>query len=723
MFDLRVLYAEDEESIRNIFSRVLKKIAKEVFVAENGEEALAMYREHNPDIIITDIKMPKMTGFEMAACVRAENKAIPIVATTAHNDSEHFLEAIKLGVTSFLVKPVDMEELTRVLENAGNTVMLQKENIEKTLQLEQALIKAKLAEKAKGDFLAAMSHEIRTPLNAVLGFTELLRDVDNKSLRDEYLSIIESNGKNLLSIINDILDYSKIESGSFDVEKCAFEPLLEFEPVVDLFAIKAYEKKIKLLSFIDPNLPKNILGDPLRIRQILSNLLSNAIKFTPDGKNIFINVVTKHREDKNITLLFEVVDEGIGIPSDKLERIFTPFSQADAGTSRRYGGTGLGLSISSNLASLMGGKLVVESEEGSGSRFWFELDFEVECEAVPQHIEDVVYISNVEKECKDTCVAVLTRYLNALNIKVADKKEDANVIFYYQNVTEKDVVGRKVLITDDPFLYGDENSLKIIRLPLSATKIKKALLLNEENTHKNILLSVSPSTNADKEVLVAEDNKVNQKLISAVLKKHGFKAVIANDGEEAVELFLLEHYPLVLLDIHMPRMDGIEAMKTIRQISEKSKIVALTANANSGDKERFLKSGFDGYLQKPMDEKELLDVLNSCFENQKIDYFSVLEDVLGLEREDIAMLLEDFVLDSISELFAMKNALENGDMHGLFELAHKVKGAAANMRLESVRKIVYEIEQNAKASVYDFDYKQMFELLEKEIGNINFREI
>jgi len=723
LFNLRVLYAEDEESIRNIFSRVLKKIVKEVFVAEDGEEALALYKEYKPDIIITDIKMPKMTGFEMAACVRAENRAVPIVATTAHNDSEHFLEAIKLGVTSFLAKPVDMDELTRVLENVANTIALQKENTEKAVQLEQALIKAKLAEKAKGDFLAAMSHEIRTPLNAVLGFTELLRDVDNKALRDEYLSIIESNGKNLLSIINDILDYSKIESGSFDVEKCIFEPLLEFEPVVDLFAIKAYEKKIKLLSFIDPTLPKNILGDPLRIRQILSNLLSNAIKFTPDGKNIFVNIVTKHRDGKSVKLLFEVVDEGIGIAEDKIERIFTPFSQADAGTSRRYGGTGLGLSISSNLASLMGGKLVVESEEGRGSRFWFELDFEVECEDIPQHIEDVVYISNIEKSCKDTCATVLTRYLDTLNIKITDKKEEASVVFYYQNVIEKDVVGRKILITDDPFLYGDEDSLKIIRLPLSSTKIKKALLLSEESTHKNILQTVNPGINIDKEVLVAEDNKVNQKLISAVLKKHGFKAVIANDGEEAVELFLLDHYPLVLLDIHMPRMDGVEAMKTIRQINEKSKIVALTANANSGDKERFLKSGFDGYLQKPMDEKELLFVLNSCFENKSANYFSTMEDSLGLNREDIAMLLEDFVLESASELFAIRDALERGDMRELFELSHKIKGAAANLRLESIQKIAYDIEQNAKDSVCDFGYKQMFELLEKEISNINFKEI
>jgi signal transduction histidine kinase/HPt (histidine-containing phosphotransfer) domain-containing protein len=717
LIDLRVLYAEDEESIRTIFSRVLSKLVKELFVAVDGEEALELYRTHQPDVILTDIRMPKMTGFEMASIVRNENKIIPIIAVTAHNDAEHFLEAIRLGVTSFLVKPIDAEELIRTLESVNNIVMLQKENAQKTVQLEEALIKAKLAEKAKGDFLAAMSHEIRTPLNAVLGFAELLRDVDNKTLRDEYLSIIESSGKNLLSIINDILDYSKIESGSFEIEKCEFEPLCEFEPIVDLFGIKAYEKKIKLLSFIDPALPKSVIGDPLRIRQILSNLLSNAIKFTPEGKNIFINIAPRQISDTKITVLFEVTDEGIGIASEKLERIFTPFSQADAGISRHYGGTGLGLSISSNLASLMGGKLSVESEERSGSRFWFELDFDVVCAQEKHAMSETVYISNIDS-CGFVC-KILVKYLDALNIKTTDEIKDATVVFAYQTINGDNGAKRTVLITEDPFLYGNE----IIRLPLSATKIKKTLLYVNMDEHESILPNSASDEAKHKDVLVADDNKINQKLISAVLKKHGFRAVIANDGEEAVELFLLEHYPLVFLDIHMPRMDGVEALKIIKQIDSSSKIVALTANANSGDKERFLKEGFDGYLQKPMNEKELLDVLNSGFVDKKIDYFAVLEESLGLSRDDIAELLGDFVFESVAELAAMRDALEKKDLKGLFEWAHKIKGAAANLRLESIKNIVFEIEQNAKNCNNDFEYDAMITALEKEIAQINFKEI
>jgi len=722
LFDLKVLYAEDEESIRMIFSRVLNKLVKELFVASDGEEALELYKLHQPDIIITDIRMPKMTGFEMASIVRSENKIIPIVAVTAHNDAEHFLEAIRLGVSNFLVKPIDTTELVRTLESVNNIVMLQKENKEKTEQLEKALIKAKLAEKAKGDFLAAMSHEIRTPLNAVLGFTELLRDVDNKALRDEYLSIIESSGKNLLSIINDILDYSKIESGSFEIEKCEFEPLNEFEPIIDLFAIKAYEKKIKLLSFIDPRLPKSILGDPLRIRQIISNLLSNAIKFTPTGKNIFINIMQIESNDNGrIAILFEVIDEGIGIPEGKINRIFTPFSQADAGISRQYGGTGLGLSISSNLASLMGGKLTVQSAEGVGSRFWFELDFDVVHAEEKHCFTEIAYVENIEN-CNFAC-DLLCKYLDALCIKRTDDKNSATVVFMTHRMpSEGSDMGRIVFITEDPFLHGDEKMLKIIRLPLSATKIKKALLGDVNIKQDKISLAISSNTDKCKEVLVAEDNKINQKLISAILNKHGFKAIIANDGEEALELFLLEHYPLVFLDINMPRMDGIQAMKTIKQIDTQSKIVALTANANSGDKEKFLAEGFDGYLQKPINEKELLDILNGCFSCQKIDYFSILEESLGLGREDIAELLGDFVVESASELVAMRDMLDKGDLKELFELAHKTKGAAANLRLENIRAIAAAIEQNAKNHVVDYEYSVMITELEREIAKINFKE-
>lgn len=714
MFDLRVLYAEDEDAIRIIFERILKKFVKELFVASNGEEALELYKQHQPDIILTDIKMPKMTGFEMAEIVRKDNRLIPIIALSAHNDIEFFLEAIKLGVTNFLVKPVDAEELIRTLETVGEVVKLQKENKQKTKELEEALIKARLAEKAKGDFLAAMSHEIRTPLNAVLGFTELLKDVDNKTLRDEYLAIIESNGKNLLYIINDILDYSKIESGSFDIEPHTFEALPEFESVVELFAIKAYEKKIKLLSFIDPRIPKKLIGDSLRIRQILSNLISNAIKFTPEGKNIFINIIPQDIKDGKIGVLFEIKDEGIGIPSDKLERIFTPFSQADAGISRKFGGTGLGLSISSNLASMMGGRLCVESEEGSGSRFWIELEFDVADSTVEQVDKKSVYIVNLES-CGATCM-VFAKYLDAMGIDWVETAEEADVIVCYEKMEAGYEGKKKVLLTGDPFAYGTDT----IRLPLSATKLKKALFGGVENKDEHSKYVDKPHGGNMPEVLVADDNKTNQKLITALFKKHGYEAVIASDGEEAVELFLLKRYPMVLLDIQMPKMNGIEAMKVIKQIDSNTQVIALTANANAGDRERFIAEGFDEYLQKPINEKELFGVLGSYYDNKTNYYVAALEESLGLDRDEIMSLLEDFVLDAAAELVPMKEAIASKNFEAIFELSHKIKGAAANLRLESVRKVACDIEENAKNRA-DIEYMELLHSLEREIVAINYK--
>jgi PAS domain S-box-containing protein len=834
VFDLKILYAEDEEDIRTLLARVLKKLAKEVIVAQNGLEALSMYKECSPDIIITDINMPKMSGFEMAEKVRENNKLIPIIAVTAHNDTEHFMDAIKLGVTSFLVKPVEISELQRVLTSVEQIVNLQRDNRQKSALLEQyksavdssnlvsktdingvityvndhfckvsgytveeligkphnivrhpdtpkslfeelwstitqkkmwrgkiknlakngetyvvdttilpivdengeieefisirtditalenALMQAKIAEKAKGDFLAAMSHEIRTPLNAILGFTSLLKEVQSKALMDEYLSIIESSGKNLLSIINDILDYSKLESGSFDIEKCEFEPLGEFEPVVDLFAVKAYEKKILLLSFIDPRLPKKLIGDPLRLRQILSNLLSNAIKFTPDGKEIEINITASSVNGDKIKVLFEVKDSGVGIPQDKLEKIFTPFSQADAGISRKYGGTGLGLSISSSLASMMGGRLLVESKEGVGSRFWFEIDFEI-ADAKPSYVCENAVKAHVDSCLNQRTALLLTRYLEAAGFVLSDTAFDADFAFVCKsadNMTGKPI---EILVSDSPFFAGEENGFRVVRLPLCATKIKKAI--NQEPTTKAETIK-EPKKEFKQKVLVADDNGVNLKLISVLLAKYKIEAVLAKDGEEAVSLFERGDYPLVFLDIHMPKMDGIEAMKAIKERgAQDSKIVALTANANLGDKERFLEAGFDAYLQKPIDEKELLSVLEAYLDGKTSDYVKLLEERLGLDKESIAMLLEEFVQNSVSEIVDMNTAVENGDLEKLFELAHKIKGAAANLRLENIRTIAMQIEQNALKEVKECDYYSLIESLDKEIASINYKEI
>ena len=316
-----------------------------------------------------------------------------------------------------------------------------------------------------------------------------------------------------------------------------------------------------------------------------------------------------------------------------------------------------------------------------------------------------------------TC-GVFSKYIEAFGMELADEASKADIIVCYEHMIDGCEEKKKILITADPFAYGNDT----LRLPLSATKLKKVLLEEqggdlEAKSHIDMARAGSMA-----KVLVADDNKTNQKLITALFKKHGYEAVIANDGEEAVALFSSKRYPLVLLDIQMPKMDGIEAMKVIKQIEPNAQVIALTANAGVGDKERFLADGFDDYLQKPINEKELFGVLGSYYDNSVNTYMAMLEDTLGLDRDEIKSLLEDFVLDSTMEIMPMRDAIASGDLGSLFGLAHKIKGAAANLRLDSVQKVAYDIEQNAKNGV-NMNYEELLHLLEREIIAINYKGV
>ena len=376
---------------------------------------------------------------------------------------------------------------------------------------EAARKKAEASERAKSEFLANMSHEIRTPLNAMFGFIKMLQEKEFDEESKKYLNIIEKSGQTLLTIINDILDFSKIESGKMYIEKIEFNPKEEIEVIQNLFASSASEKHI-LLEFKENNLKWCIMSDPTRIKQVISNLLSNAIKFTPENKQIILNV--KYDEEKE-ELFAEVIDEGIGIPKEKMEHIFDSFSQADNSTTRKYGGTGLGLSISSRLIELLGGELKVESEVGKGSRFYFTIP--------------------------------------AKKTKLCPEKQE----------------------------------------------IKTKKILNEK---------------FDKHILVVEDNMANQMFMKVILQKMGITFDIANDGVEAIEKFKNNKYDLILMDENMPNMNGIEATKKIREIEREKDldhtiIVALTANALTGDKERFILAGMDYYLSKPLDIEKFKEIL------------------------------------------------------------------------------------------------------------------
>ncbi len=367
---------EDSEIVRESTCDILDQYFDECDIAINGQEGLQKYKqfheEHHTfyDIVITDINMPKMNGIEMIELILTINQEANIIVMSAHNESDYLIKLINLGISNFVLKPVDITLFQTMISRTVETVINQKKlkyYHTKMNELHLNLHKAKeMAENAsiqKSQFLANMSHEIRTPLNAITGFISLLNEKETDPEKLKYLQIVKNSSDSLLHIISDILDISKIENNMMEVEPVNFNPYEELITVAELFQVKAAEKGIILSVNFNANIPKNLYSDVLRIKQIYGNLLSNAIKFTPEGSKIK-SIICYAKGKLNI----RVKDYGIGIPKDKHESIFNPFYQLE-GTTNKYGGTGLGLSISRQLAKMIGGELTLQSEEGYGSTF------------------------------------------------------------------------------------------------------------------------------------------------------------------------------------------------------------------------------------------------------------------------------------------------------------------------------------------------------------------
>lgn len=624
-------------------------------------------------------------------------------------------------------------------------------------QTKKDKISAQEASEAKSMFLANMSHEIRTPLNGIVGFTELLKDSGLQEEQREFVDIIEKSSENLLEIINNILDLSKIESNKLEIEHIAFNPIAEFESAVEVYAVRASEKHINLGCFIDPSLEFPLKGDPTKLKEVIINLLSNAVKFTNNAGSINVNIRRVNSSEIGKTRVkFEIQDSGIGVTSEQKSKIFEAFSQADTSITRKYGGTGLGLTISSNFVELMGGKLDLDSKVGEGTTFFFTIDFE-EVETLNDSSKDsfntlkaLILSDSVKlkkqdrylREYLDYYGVGYTTFKEISKIEILQRDANYNLLFVDYDYVNEDMLRELAKLPQELIVLTKSNLmkridslglniLKILYEPIHASKLKQALenyiLLNsatqvvKKQSRKKFDLNKSKFI-AD--VLVAEDNIINQKLIKRTLEDLGLNITIANNGLDAFQKRKDGKFDLIFMDIQMPFLDGVEATAEILEWEKDynqphTPIVALTANALKGDREKFLAAGLDEYTTKPLVRTEIISVLN----NFLADHIVEANDAPKIETHDTEhMSAEDVLVEKLSEaqehttpeyradiLIAKKSAFET-------RLYTKV--------IEAMDGLTYEIA----SSLIDFqelinNYSYKVVLFDKEYSDLDVAEI
>ena len=667
--------------------------------------------------------------------------------------------------------------LLAIVEDITRQVLLEN-------QMKRARLLAEQATRTKSEFLANMSHEIRTPIHTIIGMSELLKETHLDEEQKEYAGQVEFSAEVLLSLINDILDVEKIEAGKLKLEEIEMDLLEVAQGAVDLVALQAHEKNLEAVLYIEPDVPHLVFGDPTRLRQIIVNLFNNAMKFTAEGEiELKISVVEELQTES--LLMFRVRDTGIGIPEAKMGKLFKEFSQVDSSTTRKYGGTGLGLTISRNLTRMMGGEIGVESRFGDGSTFWFSGRFRKQ-EKVSPYIafrqkyphERVLIVDD-----NSTAREVLSLYLSELGCSVveADSGQKAlelirasagggpaftsciidqimpgmdgwylasEVNSMKEEAEFRSLEGLKLYMMSPAGRSADEAKMKLLNWfsgylnkPLRKQQLFSVFAGMQKNTADEEPAELIPVDESDAggnvKVLVAEDHEVNQQLFRSILQNMGCKVVLAANGLEAVKQADNEKPNLVFMDCQMPEMNGYEATSEIRRCGHLMPIIAVTASAVKGEREKCLECGMSDFLTKPFKKKDIQPILMKWkglnhdgsraglndfdddieeleeFEDAEVSDESTEEIIVNVNPDDIfdfddavdtflgnaeavRNLIKDYLKKVEGQIPKITEALEAGELEKSRALAHSIKGSAMNLSMKLLGEAAKALEHSSR---------------------------
>ena len=755
---MRVLAERELEEAQAIYHSLVESLPINVFRKDRDGKIVFVNKKYCDDLGMTMDELRGKSDFDLYDKELAEkylkDDAWILQTGLPFHDIESHPKGSETIYVEVLKAPVTDKDNRRIGIQGMFWDVTDRKKAEEALRRAKDI--AESASRAKSDFLANVSHEIRTPMNGIIGMSELLHaNIQNRENR-EYVELIQSSAESLLELINDILDFSKIESGKIQLESQRFNIRDTLGDTLRSLALRAHAKKLELIVKFAPDVPADIVGDLVRLRQVIVNLVSNAIKFTHVGFVKLHVEKAEHGTDK-VRLQFRVEDSGIGISQDKQQVVFSEFEQADSSTTREYGGTGLGLAIASRIVNLMGGQLEVESEPGSGSQFYFTAEFLTDSTSKPVESRQMYFghtaivvvqsqelLSCLEKTLQEwgvmtygaTSAKKAVKLLKGLAlaecpvqllltdvslpdesgatlaqwIRDDDDLLNMNIIFLSDSNSVDGNVDRGALGIDDQMLKPVKEDDLYQSIGVSLGVLHSATTANSSDTNPGDTSGTIQSLS----ILLAEDNLVNQKLAVALLEKAQHSVVIANNGQQAIQLYQQQHFDLVLMDVQMPEVDGFEATLEIRKIQDRTNqrtpIIALTAHASQSDRKRCLAAGMDEYLSKPIRPADLYELIDSVTGHRSnlmdtkptstdqpvrlVDWERAF-DTVGGDQELLSDLIRVYLRDQDSMVGSIQAAIESKNLNELRLSAHSIKGALTHLGTREPARFAMRLEEMA----------------------------